>query len=139
LLPSKTIDRTTRFVIDFPATNVLAHAGPHTIEIILTGPLTPNVGYWVQFDYVKLEANTNAFLDADADGLPRWWEEENHLSDTNAADASLDVDGDVQTASQEIAAGTDPWHADTDGEGLTDGQEATLGTNPLVADTDGDG
>jgi uncharacterized protein (DUF1800 family) len=142
LLLSKTIDRDTRFVIDFPATNVLAQAGPNTIEISRTGPNTANVGYWVQFDYVKLEANTNAFMDADGDGLPRWWEEENHLSDTNAADALSDKDGDGLTALQEYNGGvnsTDPNRADTDGDGLNDGLERSLGTNPLMKDTDGDG
>src|SRR4051794_19468556 len=60
LLLSKPVDRDTPIILDFPATNVLARTGPNTIEIIRTGPITPNVGYWVQFDYVKLEANTNA-------------------------------------------------------------------------------
>ena len=142
LLLAKTIDRATRFVIDFPATNVLASAGPNTIEIIRTGPITPNISYWVQFDYVKLEVNPDAFMDADGDGLPRWWEEENHLSDTNAADAMSDADGDGLTALQEYNGGvnsTDPNRADTDGDDLSDGVERALGTNPNMVDTDGDG
>lgn len=142
LLLSKTVDRDTRIILDFPATTVLARTGPNTIEIIRTGPNTPNVSYWVQFDYLKLEASTNALMDADGDGLPRWWEEENHLSDANPADALSDADGDGLTALQEYNGGvnsTDPNRADTDGDGLSDGMERALGTNPLLVDTDGDG
>src|SRR6185369_8495276 len=87
LLYSNRMDRDTRVVLDFPAASVLASAGPNTIEIARIGPITPNIGYWIQFDYAQLEANTNALADADGDGLPRWWEEDNGLSDFNAADA----------------------------------------------------
>ncbi|MEI6085248.1 MAG: DUF1800 family protein [Verrucomicrobiota bacterium] len=139
LLYSNRVDRDTRLILDFPATNVTASAGANSLIIARVGPFAANTSYWLNFDYLKFEANTSAFLDADGDGLPRWWEEENHLSDTNAADAALDVDGDGRTALQEFTAGTDPWRADTDSDGLSDGQEATLGTNPLLADTDGDG
>src|SRR5262245_55362855 len=105
VLLSTTIDRDTRIIVDFAATNVLAAAGPNTIEFIRTGPFTPNVGYWVQFDYAQLEANTNALADADADGLPRWWEEDHHLSDISAADALSDSDHDGRTALQEFNNG----------------------------------
>jgi uncharacterized protein (DUF1800 family) len=142
VLFSNRVDRATRVIVDFAATNVFASAGPNTIEFIRTGPFAANSGFWIQFDYVKLEANTNAFLDADGDGLPRWWEEENHLSDMNAADAASDADGDGLTALQEYNGGvnsTDPNRADSDGDGLSDGVERTLGTNPNLMDTDGDG
>ena len=141
LLWSNRVERDTRVIIDFPATNVAASAGPNTIEIARVSPITANVGYWIQFDYVQLEANTNAFLDADGDGLLRWWEEDNYLSDTNAADAASDKDGDGRTALQEYNGGvnsTDPNRADTDGDGLSDGVEFALGTNPNKSDTDGD-
>src|SRR6185436_19158023 len=94
LVYSNRLDRDTRIILDFPATNVSASAGPNTIEFVRTGPTTSNVSYWIQFDYAQLEANTNALADADGDGLPRWWEEDNHLSDSNPADASSDLDGD---------------------------------------------
>lgn len=142
VLFQKRVERESRIILDFPATNVLASAGPNTIEFVRTGPFAANIGYWIQFDYLKLEANTNAFLDADGDGLPRWWEEENHLSDTNAADALSDADGDGLTALQEYNGGvnsTDPNRADSDGDGLSDGVERALGTNPNLMDTDGDG
>ena len=141
LLYSNRVDRDTRIILDFPATNVAASAGANTIEIARVGPNTANVGYWIQFDYVQLEADTNALADADGDGLPRWWEDDNHLSDTNAADAASDKDGDGLTALQEYNGGvnsTDPNKFDTDGDGLSDGVERALGTNPLMADTDGD-
>ena len=141
LLWSNRVERDTRVIVDFSATNVSASAGPNTIEIARVGPFAPNVSYWIQFDYVQLEANTNAFLDADGDGLPRWWEEDNYLSDTNAADAASDKDGDGLTALQEYNGGvnsSDPNRADSDGDGLSDGAEFALGTNPNKVDTDGD-
>src|SRR6185295_6196087 len=90
LIYQKMLTRDTRIVLDFPATNVLANTGANTIELIRTGPFTANTGYWIQFDYAKLQADTNALADADSDGLPRWWEEDNHLSDANASDAASD-------------------------------------------------
>jgi len=142
LLATRTVDRDTRLTLDFNATNVAALAGANTIEIVRTGPFAANIYYWVQFDFVKLEAFTNALADADSDGLARWWEEDNRLSDSNTGDAASDADGDGRTALQEYNGGvnsTDPSKADTDGDGLSDGVEFALGTNPLVADTDGDG
>ncbi len=141
LLYSNRVDRDTRVILDFPATNVLASAGPNTIELSRVGPFTPSVGYWVQFDYAQLEADTNALVDADGDGLPRWWEVDNHLSDANAADATSDKDGDGRTAWQEFNGGnnsTNPNRADTDGDGLNDSAELAAGTNPHQVDTDGD-
>ncbi|HEX5221646.1 MAG TPA: DUF1800 family protein [Verrucomicrobiae bacterium] len=141
LLYSNRLDRDTRVVVDFPATSVLASGGPNTIEFTRVGPNAANIGYWIQFDYASLEVDTNALLDADSDGLPRWWEEDNHLSDSNASDAVSDKDNDGRTALQEYNSGvnsTDPNKADTDGDGLSDGAEFALGTNPNKADTDGD-
>lgn len=141
-LYSNRVDRDTRIVLDFPATAVTASAGPNTIEFVRVGPFTANTSYWIQFDYVQLEANPDALADADGDGLPRWWEEDNGLSDFNAADAASDKDGDGLTALQEYNGGvnsTNPNRADTDGDGLSDGVERALGTNPNLADTDGDG
>jgi uncharacterized protein (DUF1800 family) len=141
LLYSNRVDRDTRIILDFPASSVAASAGANTIEIARVGPFVPNTGYWIQFDYAQLEADTNALADADGDGLPRWWEEDNGLSDSNAADALSDKDSDGLTALQEYNGGnnsTDPNKFDTDGDGLSDGVERTLGTNPNKADTDGD-
>jgi uncharacterized protein (DUF1800 family) len=139
VLYSNLITRTTLLSLEFDATQVLASAGANSIILARHGPFMANGGYWIQFDYLKLEADTNALLDADADGLPRWWEVEHALSDTNAADAAADQDGDGRTAAQERAAGTHPLRADTDDDGLDDGAEFALGTDPLRPDTDGDG
>jgi uncharacterized protein (DUF1800 family) len=141
LIYSNRMDRDTRIVVDFPANSVAASAGPNTVEFCRIGPITPNTGYWIQFDYAQLEADTNALADADGDGLPRWWEADNNLSDANAADAASDKDGDGRTALQEYNGGvnsTDPNKFDTDGDGLSDGAEFIAGTNPNKADTDGD-
>ena len=141
LLVAKTIDRDTRFTVDFPATTVLATNGPNTLEFIRTGPSTAGLGYWVQFDFVRLECDTNALADADADGLPRWWEEDHRLSDASALDAASDTDNDGRTALQEFNGGTNstnPLRADADGDGLADGAEFAAGTNPNLADTDAD-
>ena len=92
LLYSNRFDRDARIILDFPATSVLASAGPNTIEIARVGPFTANTGYWIQFDYVQLEADTNALADADVDSLPRWWEEDNGLSDASAADSASGKD-----------------------------------------------
>ncbi len=140
-LLTRRFDRDARIILDFPATNVLASAGPNTIEFVRTGPNIANVSYWIQFDYAALEAHTNALADADADGLPRWWEEENYLSDRNPLDVASDTDGDGRTALQEFNGGvnsSDPNNRDTDGDGLDDGAEFVAGTNPINPDTDGD-
>ncbi len=90
----------------------------------------------------------NADADADADGLPDWWEFMNRLKPNFAGDAALDGDGDGLTNAQEFTRSTDPWKADTDGDGLNDAVETNTGTwvsttntgsNPLLGDTDGDG
>src|ERR1051325_4524860 len=141
LLYSNRVDRDTRITLDFSATNVLASGSANTIEFVRTGPITANVGYWVQFDYAQLETDTNALADADSDGLPRWWEEDNHLSDSDPGDAASDADGDGLTALQEYNGGvnsTDPNKFDPDGDGLSDGAERALGTDPLKPDTEGD-
>ena len=49
------------------------------------------------------------FIDDDGDGLPLQWEQDNFLSDTNAADALLDSDGDGFNNRAEYLSGTDPW------------------------------
>ncbi|MBC8128546.1 MAG: DUF1800 domain-containing protein [Gloeobacteraceae cyanobacterium ES-bin-144] len=143
ILQRNGVDRDTRFTIDIPASSVQAVTGANTIEFNRTGPALPSGEYaWIQFDFVKMEVDTDALADGDNDGLPRWWENDNHLSDSNAADAASDDDDDTLTALQEYNAGvlsSDPRRRDTDGDGLTDSAERTAGSNPNLADTDGDG
>jgi len=78
-------------------------------------------------------------LDADASGIPDWYEMKYGLEPGSAALAAADSDGDGLTNLQEYQHGTDPHKADTDGDGLSDGMEVALGTDPLNPDTDGDG
>lgn len=137
------LDRDTRFTIDIPASSVLASAGPNTIEITRTGPaVPPNSSAWMHFDFVQLEVDPDALADGDSDGLPRWWEQEMGLSDSDPADAALDTDGDGLTALAEYNGGTlssHPRRADTDGDGANDSAERVAGSNPSLGDTDGDG
>src|SRR5258706_12933840 len=142
MLYTNRLDRDTRIVVDFPASAVAASARPNTVEFVRAGPTQVNTSVWIQFDFLQLEADPTALTDADGDGLPKWWEEQNGLSDSDPTDAASDRDGDGLTALQEYNGGvnsTDPNNPDTDGDGLSDGMERALGTNPLVADTDGDG
>jgi len=46
--------------------------------------------------------------DADGDGLPKTWETDNGLDDTNPLDALADTDGDGLNAIEEFEAGRDP-------------------------------
>jgi hypothetical protein len=80
------------------------------------------------------------FFDQDNDTLPKWWEQLYGLSDSNAADAATDLDGDGVSNAMEYANHSKPNAADSDGDGLTDAQEiVTYATNPANADSDGDG
>lgn len=142
LLYSNRISSPSRISLDFIASNSVAKAGPNTIEFVRTGPAVSGVSYWIGFNFVRLEADVTGLADNDNDRLPANWELDNHLSDSNASDATSDADGDGLTAIQEYNLGvnsTDPNRWDTDGDGLSDGQERALGTDPLSPDTDKDG
>jgi outer membrane protein assembly factor BamB len=86
-----------------------------------------------------MEIATFTLSDSDSDGLPDWWELNNGLDSTDAADSTSDSDSDGLTAVGEYAAGTNPQRDDTDGDSVADGDEVNNHhTNPLAADTDGD-
>ncbi len=137
------VDRDTRFTIDIPASSVHAAVGGNTIQISRSGPTPVANNYaWIQFDFVKMEVDADGMADGDSDGLPRWWENENHLSDGSAIDAASDADADGLTALQEYNAGvmsSDPNRRDTDSDGLLDAAERAAGSNPNLTDSDGDG
>lgn len=143
ILQRQGVDRNTRFTIDIPAASVQAVAGANTIQITRSGPaIAPGNYSWIQFDFVKMEVDPDAMADADNDGLPRWWEEDNHLSDSSPNDATADQDGDTLTALHEYNGGilmSDPRNRDSDGDGASDAQERSAGSNPALTDTDGDG
>lgn len=113
-------------------------AGANVLEIRRAPPPASSTNGWFSFDALSLQLDPQATLDTDSDGLPRWWEEDHGLSDTDAADAAQDPDHDGRTNAQEFATQTLPHTADTDGDGLNDGAEATAGTDPHKADTDND-
>ena len=77
----------------------------------------------------------NTSGDADADGLPDWWEVRYRSNATIAADP----DNDGLNWLAEFNAGSDPWSADTDMDGLDDAAEVVAGSDPTFADTDDDG
>ncbi len=143
ILQRNGLDRDTRFTIDIPASSVQAVAGANTIQISRTGPAVPaNTYFWVQFDFVEMSADSDALADGDGDGLPRWWENDNHLSDISASDATIDHDGDTLTALQEYNGGvlsSDPHRRDSDNDGAPDAAERVAGSSSLLSDTDGDG
>lgn len=89
---------------------------------------------------------TQAWADADNDGMPDAWEESHGLNPA-LNDAADDPDNDMLSNLQEYILNTDPMDNDTDDDGLSDGvesrtgiwtSESDTGTDPLVPDTDGD-
>jgi len=80
--------------------------------------------------------------DADADGLPDWWEKKYGLNINDASDADIDSDNDEANNLVEFQFDTNPFVNDTDGDGYDDGLEIKNGYNPNGEgrlDTDGDG
>ncbi len=82
-------------------------------------------------------------FDADLDGIPDSWEDENGL-DKRVNDADRDPDGDLLSNKLEYELGTDPNDPDTDGDGLPDNYEVKFELDPLTPgdgenDHDGDG
>lgn len=130
--PAITWDK--RISVTVPAASVNAVAGANLVLIERTAG---SAGGYIQFDYIRLEADSNGLLDADDDDVPRWFEDTYGLSDNDPTDASLDPDNDGLTNLQEYQKGTNPTAPDTDNDGIPDALEIT--TNPLNSDTDGDG
>ncbi len=91
------------------------------------------VNQTLQFDKLSIG-------DADGDGMPGWWEQQNGLDDNDALDAELDGDLDNLSNLEEYLHETSITEIDTDGDGLIDGDEVNIhDTDPRIADTDGDG
>jgi uncharacterized protein (DUF1800 family) len=123
----------TTLVFTVAASAVNAVSGNNTLQIERTGGGT---GGYIQFDYLKFEADADALSDADGDSIPLWFEEDFGLNPA-ANDSVADPDEDGLSNLQEFQAGTNPTDPDSDNDGIPDGAE-TL-TNSLLRDTDGDG
>ncbi|MEI6217708.1 MAG: choice-of-anchor L domain-containing protein, partial [bacterium] len=92
-----------------------------------------------------------ALPDADANGLPDWWESLVYGNLTNAVGPATDTDGDGLTDVFEYKCDTNPKNVDTDNDGIWDGNEdadndgltnlmeQNLGSDPRLLDTDDDG
>lgn len=88
----------------------------------------------------KFEVDENFTFDQDGDGLPKWWEDDMGLSDTNPDDALMDHDSDNLTNLDEYEMGTDPNNSDTDNDGIPDYWDGfPLDDQKYDKDTDGDG
>ncbi|SKA86745.1 Protein of unknown function [Prosthecobacter debontii] len=135
VLLTETVSERGSLVVEATAADFTAHIGENILQITRTGG---DADAMVQWDALTFEVHPTGMLDADEDGLLRWWEEDHNLDDTQAEDAQADPDGDGLTTQAEFQHRTDPWVADTDQDGLSDGGEVARGTNPLLADTDGD-
>lgn len=79
-------------------------------------------------------------FDADADGLPDWWEKLYFGAITGAV-ASADTDADGLTNLEEYMYRTNPLKEDTSGDGIPDGWAVQYGFDPLdwIADQDANG
>jgi hypothetical protein len=93
---------------------------------------------WAACVLVAMIALVALAVDTDSDGMSDDYENLFGLSPTNAADASLDYDGDGVTNSQEATLSTDPWEADTDLDGFGDGQDSNAVSRLVVRWGNGD-
>ncbi|MDA1067419.1 MAG: DUF1800 family protein [Verrucomicrobia bacterium] len=129
------------FFINFNA-QPLPPSGLNYIEIQMIGAGDGVIdqmaihNFWMHLDFVKISIHSDALTDQDGDGLPLYWEQENLLDDSDASDATLDLDKDGLTNLGEFAAGTLARKSDFDGDGLLDGEETQ--SDPKRMDTDGD-
>jgi hypothetical protein len=89
----------------FSVTN--AQAGPTTNLFYYSVVITNSAGN----SPLSRTGILTVLADEDRDGLPDDWESEHGLISTNAADATLDADGDGATNLQEYLAGTNPEDA----------------------------
>ncbi|WP_170266690.1 DUF1800 family protein [Brevifollis gellanilyticus] len=147
VLGTRTVRDYGSFVLEVNSGSFTPVAGENVLEITRLAPPDSSTDGGISPDALTLEIDPTALLNADGDGLPRWWEQDHGLNDNLASDAALDLDGDGLTNVQEFTRGTLPRDADSDDDGLKDGAETgtgtfvsitNTGTDPLKSDTDGD-
>lgn len=129
-----TISHDTTITVTVPASSVNAVTDNNIIQVERTGGAS---GGYIQFDFLRLAADSDGLADGDSDNIPRWYEETYGLNDDDASDAILNTDGDSLNSLGEYLARTNPTDPDTDNDGIEDGAETT--TDPLNPDSDGDG
>jgi|GEM_PF-4770958 len=122
----------TQFLFDLPYAS--AEAGENLLVIERVGG-TP--GSELQISQLSMNWDPTGAADSDNDGLPRKWEENYRLSDSNPLDATLDPDGDSLNNLLEFQNGTNPLRADSDDDGLNDNEETP--TQAVIPDRDLDG
>lgn len=112
-------------------TQITVPAGTHTLRFQYYNGASTNQVLIDQLRFIT--------RDADSDGVPNSWEQENGLNPNDASDAANDGDADGLSALEEFNAGSSLTDADADNDRLTDGLEVlTHGTSPTLSDTDGD-
>lgn len=133
LVSTQTHDWAGTLLVEVNAGDFTPVVGENVIELTRSGGTADS---WIQFDSLTLEIHPEALADGDSDNLPRWWEEDQGLSDADASDATQDGDRDNLNNLGEFAAMTSATDPDTDGDGVLDGDETT--TSPTDPDSDDD-
>ena len=143
----------------FPYDHIVDYTGSakqdldmHRYGVIVAGTFSEDVVFAdldrMRFDYMtpsdssyyrgysRIAIVRKTGLDADADGMPDWWERVHRLQPEIPGDALADTDGDGLSNLAEFAADTEPRAADTDGDGLNDGDEVLSWlSNPVLVDS----
>ncbi len=120
--------------------HTFAGSGVFFIKVESSNSAVVPAGATYQLQIVMNHSSQGAF-DRDSDGMRDYYEAFFGLDYEDAADATVDSDGDGHDNLTEFQNNTNPLLRDTDGDGLSDSLEQSLGTHPLnnlSAGSDGD-